>query len=187
MSQRPELAALLQKARESGELVRVWRKRGWNDLRGSVQALNRKWLLVATEQDAGLNGHACIRISDIRKVEPLPNSNFIQKSLNADGHWPLPRLQNIDLRTTQSILGSLADTSPLVTVFYENDYADECLIGVPYAFQRHEFRLRNLTPDARWDDKDQDAVFRYRAITKLEVGGVYERRLAAVAGDPPNH
>ena len=175
-------AKRLEKAAEDGRLVRVVRKKSWDGLQGSIVSVGRKWLLMAIEVQAGFDGHALIRRSDVRHVWTNPTAGFVSRALAAEGHWPLPGLDGIDLTTTQSVLRSVADLAPLVSVFYERKDPDDVRIGLPHSFKGPTFKLKLVTTTAEWDF---DVVFRYRSISRIDLGGAYERRLAAVAGPAP--
>ena len=176
-------ARSIEKAARDGRLVRVVRRKNWDRLDGSIVRVGTKWLLMAIEFDAGFNGHALIRKSDVRSVWAYPTAGFAQKALVAEGHWPLPGLDGIDLTTTQSVLRSAAHVAPLISVFYEQHDPDDCRIGLPHDFRRRRFRLKLVTTAAEWD---ADTVFRYRSVSRIDLGGAYERRLAAVAGSAPH-
>lgn len=173
----------IDKAARDGRLLRVTRRKGWDQLDGSIVGHGPKWLLMAVEVDAGFDGHTLIRKADIRLIERGRNPQFIERALAAEGHWPLPGMDGVDLATTQAIFASLAQIAPLVSVHYERDHPDECLIGTPHHFRRRQFCLRNVTPAAEWDTND--SVFRYRTVSRIDVGGAYQRRLADIAGPPP--
>ena len=177
------VAKEIHDAARDGRLVRVSRRKGWDRLDGRIVCSSPKWVLMAIEVDAGFDGHALIRTADVRRVEADPSAGFIQKALAAEGQWPLPGLDGIDLATTQAVLRSVARVAPIVAVHYEQDHRDECLIGVPHDFERRKFKLQNITPQAEWDE---DSVFHYRCVSRIELGGAYERRLAAVAGAAPS-
>lgn len=167
-----------------GRLVRVVRRKGWDRVFGSIMRFSPKWVLMAITVDAAFDGYALVRRSDIRRVEDDPSDVFVQKALAAEGCWPLPGLDDIDLASTQAALRSAARVAPLVSIFYEQDHPDECLIGVPHDFKRRKFKLQNLTPAAEWETRD--SVFHYRCVSRIDLGGAYERRLAAVAGAAPS-
>lgn len=180
---RDRTAKQIDDASTDGRLVRVVRKKGWDRLDGSILRSSTKWLLMAVEFDAGFNGHALIRRSDVRGLEAGPSAQFIQKALAAEGHWPLPELDGIDLASTQAVLRSAARVAPVVSIHYEQDHLGECLIGVPRDFGRRRFKLQTVGPSAEWDT--EDSVFRYRSVSRIDLGGAYERRLAVVAGAAP--
>lgn len=168
----------LEAASREGLLVRVVRKKVWDRVDGSVVGLGRKWLLMAVEFDAGFNGYACVRVSDVRRVEDYSTAGFAQRALAAAGDWPLPGLAGFELTATRSVLRSTARVAPLVRVYYENEDPDDCRIGWPHRFERRRFALKLVTTAAEWD---ADVVFDYREVSRIEFGGAYERRLAAVA------
>lgn len=173
----------IEKAAGDGRLIRLTRRRGWDRLDGSIVARSRKWLLLALELDAGFDGHALVRVSDVRRLERSPNAAFVERALAVEGHWPLPGLEGVELASTRAALRTLADSVGLVSIGYEQDHPDECLIGLPRHFGQKKFRLQTVNPAAEWDT--EDATFRYRSVSRIDVGGSYERRLSAVAGPPP--
>lgn len=166
-----------------GRLVKVTRRQGWERLEGSIVARSSKWLLLALEYDAGFNGHALVRVSDVRRIERYPSSSFVERALAREGHWALPELAGVNLSSTRTALESLAASQVLVAIHDEQDHPNECLIGVPRDFGRKKFRLQNVGTDAQWDA--EDSVHRYRSVSRIDVGNAYERRLAAIAGPPP--
>lgn len=180
---RDRMLQRIERAATDGRLVRVTRRRGWDRLEGSIVAHSAKWLLLAVEFDAGFNGHTLLRVADVRRLDAVSGAAFVERALAAEGHWPLPRLDGLDLANTRAAIRSLTATAPLVSIHYEQDHPDECLIGVPRDFRRRRFRLQTVTPTAEWDR--EDSVFRYRSVSRVDVGAAYERRLAAIAGAPP--
>lgn len=173
----------VDEAADGGRLVKVTRRKGWDRLDGSIVSHSSKWLLLAIEYDAGFDGHAVVRVSDVRRIQPYPSSSFVERALDREGHWPLPRLEGVDLSSTRAVLQSLAASQSLLAIYNEYNHSDECLIGVPRVFGRRKFRLQNVNPGADWDA--QDSVHRYRSVSRIDVGNSYERRLSAVAGPPP--
>ena len=180
---RARLRELIVEAATDRRLVKVTRRKGWDRLDGSIVSRSSKWLLLAIEYDAGFDGHALVRVSDVRRIQQYPSSSFVERALDREGHWPLPRLEGVDLSSTRAALESLAASESLVAIHYEQEHPDECLIGVPRSFGRKKFRLQNVGTDAKWDA--EDSVHRYKWVSRIDVGNAYERRLAAVAGPPP--
>ena len=176
-------ARRIEEASRDGRLVTVVRRKSWDRLNGSIVRLGTKWLLMAIELNAGFNGHALIRKSDVRNVRSYPTAGFVQRALVTEGHWPLPGLNGIELTTTQSVLRSAARVAPLIRVFYEQEDPDDCRIGLPHDFKRRRFKLKLVTTAAEWD---ADTVFDYRSVSRIDLGGAYERRLAAVSGAAPD-
>ena len=177
-------ARRIEKAASDGRLVLVARRKNWDLLSGSIVRLGQKWLLMAIELNAGFDGHVLIRRADVRSVEAVGYSaTFVQRALDAEGHWPLPGLDGIDLTTTQAVLRSAAHLAPMVSVYYEQDDPDDCRIGLPHDFERHGFKLQLVTTAAEWDFS---TTFRYRRVSRLGIGGSYQDRLAAIAGAAPD-
>ena len=170
-------------AAADGRLVRVVRRKGWDRLDGSIVSVGGKWLVIALQVDAGFNGYALVRRSDVRRVEFDAKAGFVSKALAAEGHWPLPGLDGLDLATTQGVLRSTAQLVPLVSIHYEPQNPNACLIGVPHDFARRKFKLQTVTPTAEWEV--EDSTFRYRSVSRIDLLGAYEQRLAAVAGASP--
>lgn len=174
----------IERAAGDGRLVRVVRRKGWDVLSGSIVGLGEKWLVMADELDAGFDGHTLIRRSDVREVEDRGYAaRFIQRALAAEGHWPLPELDGIDLTTTQAVLQSAARLAPMMSVHYENEDPDDLRIGAPHDFKRRGFKLQLVTTAAEWDFS---ANFRYRRVSRIGIGGAYQDRLAAIAGAAPD-
>ena len=171
-------------AASDGRLVKVTRRKGWDRVDGSIVSRSSKWLLLAVECDAGFDGHALIRVADVRHVEAFPSDTFIARALENEGHWPLPGLEGVDLSSTRSAVRTLAESGALLAIYYERDHPDETLIGLPRTLGRKKFRLQNVNTEAEWDG--EDATFRYGSVSRIDVGNAYERRLSAVAGLPPS-
>ncbi len=167
-----------------GSLVRVSRRKGWDDFDGSVVGMGRTWLLMATtDASAGFSGFDALRIEDVRKVVPVWNADFLQAALALEGHWPLPKLDEVDLSSTRAVVESLGQQYPLLSVHDERTRDDERFIGVPGDFRRKSFRLHEVTPRATWDHPP--SRWTYREVSSISVGDRYEDRLWQIAGGPP--
>lgn len=138
-----QLSKRIDTVASDGLLVKVTRRRGWDRLDGSIVSRSSKWLLLAIEYDAGFNGHALVRVSDVRRIQQYPKSSFVERALDREGHWPLPPLEGVDLSSTRTALESLAASGLLVAIHYEQDHPNECLIGVPRAFEGKRFKLQS--------------------------------------------
>lgn len=78
------------------------------------------------------------------------------------------------------MLRALAGRSPVLSVFIERDDPDVCFIGVPVKWGRRSVWLSEINAGAEWDDTV--SKWRYRDITRVDVGGRYEANLIEVAG-----
>lgn len=170
----------LRSVERRGELVKVERPRGWDDLDGVVVATGPKWLVLAVEYDAGFYGHSILRTRDIKKIRTNPPS-FVPRALEREGNWPMPCLDAVDVRgSTRTLAASLSGTDLLVAVHYEASHPGECLVGVVRRAGGRKVTLRTIDTQARWDQ----GVFKftYGEITRLDIGGPYLNRLRK-AGD----
>lgn len=85
---RDRIAKRLDKAAATGRLVRVVRKKNWDHLDGSIVRVGKKWLLMAVHHQAGFDGHALVRRSDVRRVWPYPYAGFVQRLSQRRGIGP---------------------------------------------------------------------------------------------------
>jgi hypothetical protein len=176
----------LHDAQAHGDVVRLRRTiRGTCDESGWIAMVGAKWMLMAaTDDQARLDGFIALRVRDIARIDRDTSSGFIRQALELQGQWPPPDVPaGIKLDRTRDAIASLAAASPLVTLHCERRWRDECYIGVPVGWKRRSVELLDVTPDAEWDPDPR--VWRLRDVTRVDVGGHYERMLHAVAGPPP--
>jgi hypothetical protein len=81
------------------------------------------------------------------------------------------------------MLQCLASQAPTVTVHVENDEPGVCFIGVPMEWTDGALWMQEISPRATWDDTL--SKWRFRHITRVDVGASYEAALYEVAGPPP--
>ena len=175
----------LQRVADECAFVRVIRRgRRLDKLNGVVTSVGRKWMSMTIDYDAGFNGFAVLRVRDVVKVETQSGQAFMRGAWTAEGNWPVPCLEDVDLDRTRDVLRSLGRQFPLLTVHYEHDDPDACMIGTPVAFRRKKFDLVTIDTNAEWDDNP--FIFSYREVSRIGVGGGYERRLLNIGGPPPS-
>lgn len=176
-------ATELQLSATSATFVRLTRRgRRLEHLDGVVVGVGRKWLALALDHNAGFAGFALLRVRDVREVHQQSSDGFLQKAWSLEGQWPAPRLEDVNLDRTGTMLRSLGDHR-LLSVFYEYEHPDECAIGVPTAYERNVLHLQTINPNAEWTE--DGFTLRYRQISRVEVGDAYARRLWKVGGAPP--
>jgi hypothetical protein len=163
----------------NGHLVRVRRKKGWQDLDGSVVGLGKDWLLMSCEYDAGFYGFNAIRICDIRKIKDSANAKFVEAALASEGHWPLPRIHAADLSSTRALVESLCGVFSLVGIYTETSRRHALNVGTPTTTGSRALRLHEVTPAAVWGST---STWNYRELSRIQVGDPYLDRLAKVAG-----
>ena len=174
----------LRAAAASRQLVRILRTiRGADKIEGFVLKIGAEWLLVHNlDPEIFLDGHVALRLRDVRNVKPLASASFTARALQHFGDRPrMPG--RVDLTSTRTVIESASRRFPLVTVHVERRNPTVCYIGVPVDINSKTLRLRHITPDADWE---KDPInYPLRDITRVEIGGHYERALLAVGGRPP--
>ncbi|MFZ1175101.1 MAG: hypothetical protein WAO15_02245 [Mycobacterium sp.] len=185
-SSHAHLRARLQRAQHGQEPVRLTRGiAGADVLEGYVLAIGPKWTLLANLADDGtLDGYVAIRTRDIARVQRHLKGDFPTRLLTARGQWP-PRLPEPipPLDATAALLQTLAAAAPTVTVHVENDDPEVCFIGAPVGWTAGALWMQEISPSATWDDTL--STWRYRDVTRVDVGARYEAALYEVAGPPP--
>jgi hypothetical protein len=91
---------------------------------------------------------------------------------------PVPPLDE-----TPALLQGLAAPASTLTVFVETDDPTLCFIGKPVDWTDRAMWIEEISPNATWDDTM--SKWRYRDITRIDVGCRYEAALFEVAGPPP--
>lgn len=178
------MRADLHAAAASAELVRLLRAiRGADKVDGFVLKIGAEWVLVQN-LDPGmfLDGHIALRVRDIRGVKPLPSGGFASRALKHYGDRPrMPG--RVGLTSTRALIESASRRFPLVTIHVERRDPTVCYIGVPVGVNSKTLRLREITPDADWED--EPTSYPLKDVTRVDIGGRYERALLAVGGRPP--
>jgi hypothetical protein len=152
-------------------------------LEGFVVGVGREWLLLhLLNPDLFLDGHAALRIDDARGVKGLGSASFASRALRHFHERPRP-LPAIELGSTSSLIRSTAKNFSLATIHLERRDPNVCFIGVPIARTRRLLKLLEITPQARWNEKA--SIYQLADITRVEVGGRYEKALLAVGGPAP--
>lgn len=177
------IRADLDSAVDSAQLVRILRTiRGADRVDGFVLRVSAEWFLVHNLDPAMfLDGYVALRIRDIRAVKRLPSASFAVRALMHFGERPRMPGQ-LNLTSTRSVIESASRRSPLVTIHVERRDPHVCYIGVPVGMTSKTLRLREITPDANWEDEPRR--YRLTDITQVEFGGRYEMALLAVGGRP---
>lgn len=173
----------LKEATANHGLVRILRTIPRGDkLEGFVLDVGSQWLLLhVLSSDVFLNGHAALRVSDVRSVKPLGITSFWARALKHYAENPR-RPGRVNLTSTRTVVETLARRFPLITIHTERRDPNVCYIGIPDAITSQSLRLREITPEARWEN--ESTTYRLKEITRVEIGGRYEAALLAVGGLP---
>lgn len=89
----------------------------------------------------------------------------------------------LDLDNARGLLTSLM-AQPVITIHPEQDEPDICFIGAPAGLGDRSLRLLEVTTRGVWNSRP--TKHRVDDITRIEIGGRYERALLSVAG-PANY
>ncbi|MGO4604597.1 hypothetical protein [Terrabacter sp. 2YAF2] len=181
-----KLTARLQRALDRSEAVRITRGIPVADvLEGYLIASSAKWTLLASlADDFTIDGHIAMRTRHIHRVQRHPKHEVATRLLTQRGQWPPSTLNPMPpLNGTGPLLQGLAAQVPTLSVFVETDDPEVCFIGVPVDWTDRAMWLDEISPKATWDDTM--SKWRYRDITRVDVGGRYEAALFEATGPPP--
>jgi hypothetical protein len=170
----------LERALASRGFVRLTRKFEDSYVRGYVLAVGRSHFLLALVSDRVVfDGFECFRIRDLKSIEADPHRTFAEAALKKRG-LRRPRTPRLDLDSTRTILESAGALWPLVTIHREEVAPEVCYIGQVVGTNRTQVALREIGPDATWDQTA--TAHSLREITRISVGGSYEEALFLVGG-----
>lgn len=179
-----QLQLQLVAASKSRALVRVRRScdSGW--LCGYVVEVGPQLVAMLVISDHILfDGFTVFRIQDVSSVEsPALHASFAETALRLRRQEP-PTSPNIDLTDLRSLLLSATAAFPLVTVHREIEDPDICHIGIVQEIVGDTLHMQLINPDAEWYAEPDE--FSVSAITRVDLGGLYEQALSLVADSRP--
>ena len=174
----------LRKAADENTLVRIERgdfEESCPELEGKVLSFSESIVCVAALDDrVRFNGFEIFSRDQITDIEiPAPHARFYESALRLRGE-AIPQPPPLSLISMRSVLESVGEIAPLVVIHRETDEPEVCEIGQVTSFDSNTFRLREIDPDAEWDEDESE--FPYDEVTRVSYGGEYEAALALVAG-----
>ncbi len=177
----------LRDAQECQELVWVKRTgRGWDRREGYVMQVGLNWLLMATPDDrVRPDGYTVLRLKDVVSVtRGKSHDRLFRRSLEMHGDWPPDQpAGDVDLTGTGDLVRSLSTQFSLISVFTEEIRPTVCFIGSVTRVTDRAVYMVDVTTQGEWESTTTRR--KLRDITRIDVGGGYERALAEVAGAPP--
>ena len=177
----PRLTQLADALRRR-QLVRFSRRFEPTSIRGYVLDVGPQFFLLALVSDRiWLDGFECFRLSDVREMRVDPYTQFAEAALKKRGER-LPTKPRVRIKSTEKLLLSAGRLFPLVTIHRETKDPDVCWIGRVLVVERGLVSLREIRPDATWEDSPNE--FRLSEITRVNFGGDYENALHLVGGEP---
>lgn len=155
-----------------------------DELEGFIVALGPDWFLLHLLDDGMfLNGYVALRMRDIREVAVMggPDS-FPARALRHYGD-EVRRPEGVDLATTASLLRTIGERYPVISIHAEVVEPDACYVGAIVETVPDAVILREISPEATWDE--ETTRWDVEEITRVDLGGRYEMALTAVGGAPP--
>ena len=173
----------LEETRRARPLVRVERDtvEPGAAATGYVVAVGPEFfLLQLVADDINFDGFQAMRIAHLTTLEaPHDHVEFIERALEARGS-NAPPIPAVDVTSLRSLLVSAGQAFRLVTIHRELIEPDACHIGAIEFANDEAVRLREIGPDAEWDEEIEE--YALDDITRVDFGGRYEEALLLVAG-----
>lgn len=152
-------------------------------IEGFVVGVGKQWALVhAASSHQFLDSHAAIRISDVCAITRSDKDSFDVRALELLNERP-ETLSDVDLSSDESVIRTMGENTPLITIHTERAWPDECYIGELRGITDGKVLLREINPNAKWSN--ENTSWRLKDVTQVERGGRYEQALQLVGGEPP--
>lgn len=177
-----ELSKKVVTARRYTKLVECYRgsldEDGVYDI-GFVVDGNDEFLLMQLVDDRiKLNGYSLIRVSDITELNTeVEHARFIEKALEIRKD-SVERPVLVDLTDFNTILTSISQNFPLLTVHREEQDPETIYVGEVESVADKTVLIKEMNPDAKWDGTKR---IHLEEITRIDFDGGYETALALVA------
>lgn len=174
----------LERAMNDNVLVHIVRdafEESCPEIEGQVLSCSDSIVCVAVLDDrVRFNGIDIFHRDQISEVDlPAPHADFYQTALRLRGD-ARPETPPVDLTSMRRVLETVSEISPLIVIHREVEEPEVCEIGQIKSFGEDTFQLREIDPDAAWDEGTTE--LRYDDVTRVSYGGEYEAALALVAG-----
>jgi hypothetical protein len=172
----------ISKAKRYAKLVECGRTRldleDGQDL-GYVMDATDTWVLLQNvDPGIKLDGYTILRVEDISDFETeIAQAAFIEKALTIRKKNPT-RPVLIDLTNIETIIRSIDENYPLITIHREEKDPENCWIGSVESLTVKTVVLNEINPEAKWDGTKR---IRLDEITRIDFDGGYETALALVA------
>lgn len=184
MSASEQARRRLEKAAAKQRLVRIDRRpRHADRIDGFVVAVGERWALVQSTAEGGhFDALVAIRVKDVTKVRK--DRTFEERFARTLPTWPPTAPPDVRLDSTRRLIKSIRHLAPLVAIEQEQRRGGVQWIGAPVGEYRGWLMLHEVRPDGSWSD--EPLGYRFKRITKVEVGGRYKDALAAVMAPSPS-
>jgi hypothetical protein len=163
------------------EYVRFSRRFEDSSVRGYVQDIGPKFFLITLVSDRiWFDGFECFRIGDAENVRVDPHTHFVETALVLR-EAKMPSAAGVSVANIRELLLTAGQRFPLVSIHREEINPHACHIGRVVDMQQGTVSLREISPDATWDDYPTD--YNLEEITRVSFGGDYEDALHLVGGN----
>jgi hypothetical protein len=184
MTEITKVLARLRGAIGSERIVRIESRTASESVNGFVVDVGAKWVLLARTMDGGFfDGHAALRLSDIRRIRW--DRSFESRSAQTRPEWPPTapvRRERIDLDSTRGLLRTILEPATLVAIETRPDRS-LMWVGLPNELIRNRFYLWEIGPDATW--QSEPLGYRIDRTVMVAIDSHYLRGLEAVAAVRP--
>jgi hypothetical protein len=137
------------------------------------------FLMAVVNGDVRYDGFSALRADDVGDLRvPDPQMKFVETAFRLRGETK-PKKPSVRVTSLQHLLLSASRAFPLVVIHRELADPDACQIGEVVRVTRQKLILKEITPDAEWEDKLGE--YRTSEITRVDFGGFYEEALHLVA------
>jgi hypothetical protein len=174
----------LAEAKRLRHFLRFSRRFEKSSIRGYVLDIGPRFFLLSLVSDRiWFDGFECFRVADVKGIGPDPYNAFVESALRQRGERR-PKRPRVSVESIDDLLLSAGRAFPLVTIHREQVDPNVCWIGRVLGVEYGRVSLREIKPDATWDDNPTE--FKVSEITRVNFGGDYENALFLVGRNPPS-
>lgn len=168
-------------AQREQRLIRVVRRKGWEDHEGYVVGVSKQWCALQNV-DVGLpDGLVLLRVRDVRRLDEPTSHPRVARSL---APWP-PRLPHlIDLHDVRSVLFTAGALAPVLAGSAEKATPGVFWVGNVHRITHRHAEVQDLKPSGRWRRRGWKH-YPLADITRVHLGTAYLEAVASVAGPRP--
>ena len=171
----------LKQARDSAELIRIVRRKGWASVEGYVAAVGKRWCVVVSVTDGLYAGHALLRLEDIRRLSgPHGDPVLAQRFLELDGRWPPAAPHVLDLYDTRSVAFTAGSLSRLVSLSTESRASAHFAVGDIHRITAAKLHYREVTAQG---SRGKLRSVRLSRLTRITLWDPYVEKLAQLVSE----
>lgn len=177
-----DIAKKIATAKRYTQLVECYRGKledeDISDMGYVVDASDEFVMLQLVDDRISLNGYSLLRVRDITKLDTeVTHARFIEKALEIRKK-SVKRPVLVDLTDIATILKSIDENFPLMTLHKETVDPNTCWVGSVDSLGDKTVTINEMSPDAKWNGTRRLNI---DEITRIDFDGGYETALALVA------